>query len=188
MLLQMLSHQPRMIFTIMANTPAWVWGLLAALMALGVGQCFARKVGLRRVLLTPIGMALFSAFGMVSAFGTAQQAASTLALWLATAIAITGLSLWLLRTPPAGARYDAANRSFHLPGSMVPLVLIIGIFLVKYGVGVALALQPTLAHDSPFALQIALTYGFFNGIFAARAGRLLRLTTAKNAAHHVFAM
>ena len=68
MLLQMLSHQPRMIFTIMANTPAWVWGLLAALMTLGVGQCFARKVGLRRELVTPIGMVPFFTVGVVSAF------------------------------------------------------------------------------------------------------------------------
>ncbi|MGP1629752.1 MAG: DUF6622 family protein, partial [Giesbergeria sp.] len=92
---------------------------------------------------------------------------------------VAALSLWLLRAPPAGARYDDASQRFHLPGSAWPMLLIVGIFLVKYAVGVELALQPTLAHDSHFALQIALVYGAFNGVFAARTGRLLRLTAGK---------
>ena len=57
----------------------------------------------------------------------------------------------------------------------MPLGLILGIFLTKYFVGVELALQPALARDSSFALQIALLYGVFNGLFAARALRLWRL-------------
>ena len=41
--------------------------------------------------------------------------------------------------------------------------------------GVELALQPALARDSGFALQIAELYGVFNGLFAARALRLWKL-------------
>ena len=76
---------------------------------------------------------------------------------------------------PAGTTYDPARRQFQLPGSWVPMALIMGIFLTKYFVGVELALQPALARDSSFALQIALLYGVFNGLFAARALRLWRL-------------
>ena len=57
----------------------------------------------------------------------------------------------------------------------MPLVLIVGIFLVKYAVGVELALQPALARDGTFALQIAVLYGLFNGLIVARALRLGRL-------------
>ena len=57
----------------------------------------------------------------------------------------------------------------------MPLALILGIFLTKYFVGVELAMQPTLARDGSFALQIAVLYGVFNGLFAARALRLWRL-------------
>lgn len=58
----------------------------------------------------------------------------------------------------------------------MPLALILGIFLTKYLVGVELALQPALARDSDFALQIAALYGVFNGLFAAlRALRLWKL-------------
>ena len=57
----------------------------------------------------------------------------------------------------------------------MPLALILGIFLTKYLVVVELALQPALARDSGFALQIAALYGVFNGLFAAPALRLWKL-------------
>ena len=82
---------------------------------------------------------------------------------------------WIRSTAPAGARYCNASRRFDLPGSAMPLVLIMGIFLTKYLVGVELAMQPALARDSAFALQIAALYGAFSGLFVARAMRLWRL-------------
>ena len=82
---------------------------------------------------------------------------------------------WLSGAPPPPAA-----------GSGWPLLLILGIFLVKWAVGVELALQPMLAHDSHFALQIALVYGVFNGVFAARTGRLLRLAKTRTPAPEDF--
>ena len=175
MLLTLATQQPRMLLTIVQHTPTWVWVLFAALLWLGASQFFARTAALRRVLLMPIAMAVFSAWGLGSAFGGAPDVAGVLAAWLGVACAVAALSLWLHRAPPAGAFYDAANQRFHLPGSAWPMLLIVGIFLVKWAVGVELALQPPLAHDSHFALQMALVYGVFNGVFAARTGRLLRL-------------
>lgn len=179
MLIHILINEPRMLLAIVQRTPVWVWVLLAALIALGVSQCFTRSAGLRRVLLVPIAMTLFSGWGIYSAFGGAAHRGEILALWLALTCAAAALSLWLHRAPPAGTRYDPSSRRFRLPGSAWPMLLIVGIFLVKYVVGVELALQPALAQDSHFAMQIALVYGFINGLFAARAGRLLRLANPK---------
>lgn len=187
MLLTLATQQPRMLITIVQHTPTWVWLLLAALVWLGASQFFARSAGLRRVLLMPIAMAVFSAWGLGSAFGAAPQLAGVLGAWLAVACAVAGLSLWLFRTPPAGTHYDAAHQRFALPGSGWPMLLIVGIFLVKWAVGVELALQPPLARDSGFALQIALVYGIFNGVFAARTGRLLRLAKDRAPAQRVMA-
>lgn len=175
MLLTLATQQPQVLLTIVQRTPTWVWLVLAALVALGASQLFARSASLRRVLVVPIAMAVFSAWGMASAFGGASHVAGVLAAWLAAACAVAAVSLWLHRAAPAGAHYDAARQRYHLPGSGWPMLLIQGIFLVKWAVGVELALQPTLAHDSPFALQIALVYGAINGVFAARAARLLHL-------------
>ena len=123
----------------------------------------------------PAAMTGLSVYGVVSAFGQAPQATAVLAAWLGAAVAITAVALWLQPQPAAATRYSAESRSFFVPGSVAPLLLILGIFLTKYLVGVELAMQPALARDSEFALQIAVLYGLFSGVFAARALRLWRL-------------
>lgn len=174
MLIDIATHQPQMLLPIVRQTPLWVWGLLAALLALGLGQLRPREAGLPRVLLMPLGMAAFSVYGLASAFGS--HPAGTLGAWLLAALLVAGASLLWRSQAPAGVRYYAGEARFHLPGSGVPLLLILGIFLTKYIVGVELALQPALVRDSTFTLQIAALYGLFNGVFLARAARLWRLT------------
>ena len=93
--------------------------------------------------------------------------------WLAAAA--VALTVVLMRPLPAGVGYDATRRVFALPGSWVPLVLILGIFSIKYATGVALAMQPALRAAPAVALAIATLSGLFSGIFAGRTVRLLRL-------------
>lgn len=175
MLINLIVHHPEALAQIIANTPAWVWGLLAALLWLGASQLFDRTAALRRVLLMPLAMTGFSVYGLASALARSAQTGAAVGIWLITAVAVTTLALWMRPGAPAGARFDSATRRFYLPGSAVPLLLIVGIFVTKYVVGVELALQPSLAADAAFAMQIAVLYGMFNGWFAARALRLLRL-------------
>jgi hypothetical protein len=173
MLIQTLVHQPQMIGPILTHTPVWVWGLLAALLSLGLSQVAARTAGLRRVTVMPIAMTVFSLWGTVTAFGNSSQFGAVLAVWFLAAVAM--LAVLAPMAPAAGTSYDAARRSFHLPGSWVPLALIAGIFLVKYGVGVELAMQPTLAGDRQYALVAGTIYGAFSGIFIGRTARLWRM-------------
>lgn len=173
MLLQLIANQPQAVGRILASTPTWVWGLLAALLALGLSQLRDRRMSLLRVALMPLAMGIFAIWGMVSSFGVSSQLVWVLTAWLGAAATIA--TLIGIGNPPAGTRYDDASRSFAQPGSFVPLVLILGIFLTKYAVGVELALQPRLAHDFEFAVAIAAVYGVFNGFFTGRALRLLRL-------------
>lgn len=175
MLIQIATHQPQMLWPIVQGTPHWVWGLLAALLWLGLTQTLPRQAGLRRALLSPLALAGFSAWGLVSAFGGSTALAGALGAWLLAAALACAASLAWHRAPAAGTRYDAQARRFHLPGSPVPLLLILAIFLTKYAVGVELALQPALAQDGAFTLQVAALYGVFNGLFLARAARLWRL-------------
>ncbi|MFN4120172.1 DUF6622 family protein [Acidovorax sp.] len=181
MLMQLLIQQPQMLGAIIQRTPTWVWGLLAGLLWLGVSQLRARQVGLVRALLTPLAMTVLSVYGVASAFAPAGQAAAALGTWLVAAVAIAALALWFQPTAPAGTQYLPQARSFCVPGSAMPLALILGIFLTKYFVGVELALQPALAGSGEFALQIGTLYGMFNGLFAARALRLWRLARGEAA-------
>jgi uncharacterized membrane protein len=159
-----------MIAKILFNTPLWVWGLLAALLALGFSQTRSRRAGLARITLLPLGLGAFSLYGTVSAFGASP---TVIGSWLA---ATTLLILIVTQMPlPAGARYDSASRQFQVPGSWMPMALIMGIFLTKYVVGVSLVMHPELKANANFSLAVGTLYGVYSGIFAGRAVRLLRL-------------
>ena len=167
-------HQPSqgtpMIGQILINTPLWVWGLLAGLLILGWSQTRSRRVGLARLALLPLGLGAFSLYGTVSAFGATPV---VLGSWL---MASALLLLIVAQLPlPSGVRYDAASRRFQLPGSWVPMALIVGIFFTKYVVGVSLVLHPELNLANGFSLALASLYGVFSGIFAGRALRLVLL-------------
>lgn len=181
MLLHIITHQPEMLTTIVQRTPLWVWGLLAALLALGASQMRQRTVGLRRVFTLPLGMAAFSIFSLAAAFGS-TPAPGLAAAWLLACTSPVGLGLWLRPQPPVATRYHAATRHFDLPGSAVPLLLIVALFFIRYAVNVELALQPALAREASFALQVAALYGAFSGLFALRAARLWRLARSTHPA------
>jgi hypothetical protein len=140
-----------------------------------------RTVGLRRVFALPLGMAAFSIFSLAAAFGS-TPAPGLAATWVLACTSLVGLGLWLRPQPPAATGYHAASRHFDLPGSAVPLLLIVALFFTRYAVNVELALQPALAREAGFALQVAALYGAFSGLFALRAARLWRLARSAHPA------
>ncbi len=160
-----------MLIQILTHTPKWVFALFAGLLVLGVSQLAGRHIGWRRVALLPLTMLGLSLAGVVSAF--ASQHPWALAGW-AAAVAATA-ALVMGRPLPEGTRYDPASRRFAVPGSVVPLVLMMGIFVTKYTVGVALAMQPGLAEQAGLAGGLSVFYGTLSGIFLGRALRLWRL-------------
>lgn len=165
-----------MLLQILIHTPVWVFAVFALLLWLGGRQMRANEAPLARVLLLPLVMVALALTGVTSVFGHAQAPAAltmVLALWLLAAL---GSAALVRRLPLAATvRYDAAARRFHLPGSALPLLLMMGIFATKYAVGVSLALHPLLARQAGFALSITAVYGVFSGIFLGRALRLWRL-------------
>jgi uncharacterized membrane protein len=159
-----------MLSQIAANTPLWVWGLLAGLLALGFSQVRDRTASLVRITVMPVAMTGLSLWGTATAFGASPLFGYTMLAWMfATAVA---LAVVIPRPVAAGTSYDPATRSFALPGSWVPMLLILGIFLTKYIAGVNLAMHPELARDGLFTLAAGTLYGLFSGIFAGRAARL----------------
>jgi uncharacterized membrane protein len=164
------AQQAGMVAQILSRTPLWVWGLLAGLVVLGLTQVRRREAGLPRVTILPVAMAALSLSGIVSAFGAAP---AVLSAWLVAAV--LAAALVMRRAVPAGTTFDAGTRRFTLPGSWVPLLLILGIFVTKYAVNVATAMQPGLKLEPLFALGITTLYGIFSGLFAGRTLRLVRL-------------
>lgn len=177
MLIQLITEHPQAIGPILRNTPSWVWGLLAALLALGISQVRGRTASMTRIAVMPVAMIGLAVYGMVSAFGNSPNLASVLGAWLLAALATIAVVLQF-RLPEA-TRFDPITRTFDIPGSFVPLLLILGIFLTKYIVGVEVAMKPPLASDPQYTLVVGALYGAFNGVFTGRSLRLLRLARAQ---------
>jgi hypothetical protein len=166
-----LSIKDRTMFiAILQNTPVWVWGLLAALIALGLSQAFARSIPLRRAIAMPLVMVGLSLFGVTSVFGGQPLA---LLVW-AAGLAITA-TLMLKLGAARGVSWSATEQLLKVPGSWWPLVTILGIFITKFAVGVTLAMHPSFAQDAAFATSISLIYGSFSGVFFGRGAAMWRV-------------
>ena len=163
-----------MLIQIITRTPVWVWAILVLLLWAGFVQTLPRSVGLRRVTVLPLVMVGLSLAGMLTAFGTGHHA---LLAWGAAA-AVAAAVVMQLNLPQA-TRYNSWTQQFQLAGSWTPLVLMMGIFMTKYAVGVAAAMNPELSRNAVFAQIVGALYGGFSGVFAARAMRLWRLALAE---------
>ena len=165
-----------MILRILAGTPIWVWALLSLLIGLGLVQSRTRSVTLRRVVLLPLAMTGLSMYGTYSAFHASPWSGI---LWAGAALATIA---WFASSDgPAGMRYEATERRFHMRGSWEPLALMMAIFCTRYVVGVALAMHPAWAREVAVAAIVASIYGALSGVFM---GRMLRteLATRETAA------
>lgn len=149
---------------IIRHTPYWVWLLLIKLLALGLWQTHARQMSLMRVTILPLVLMALSLAGVFSAFGPLPIA---LIAWFVGVGAALGFGREVVAV--RAAHWSAQTALLHVPGSWLPLVLIVGLFTIKYVAGATLAIYPGLATDSAFAGLCSLAYGSFSGLFLARA-------------------
>ncbi len=153
-----------MFIEIIKHTPSWVFVLFFALLILGYLQTKNRKVKLNVVFILPASMIILSAFGVSSAFGLMPIA---FASWFIGGIFSLGISLKL--AIPKGIAYSSIEEKFFIPGSWVPLFLMMAIFSTKYIVGVAIARQLPIISEVEIITFISLLYGCFSGIFLSRS-------------------
>ena len=163
-----------MMFTaIVQHTPFWVWIVFVTLIVLGVRQSFERRLRPGRVTALPVVFVALSLAGVVTAFGAD---ASALLAWAVGVLAAAGLAQQ--RGAPDAACWLAAERLFEVPGSWLPLALMLGIFAMRFAVAVLLALHPALRGDAGFAALAGAGYGGFSGLFLGRAMALWQLARA----------
>jgi hypothetical protein len=167
-----LAVNPGHTMTILQQVPVWVFGLLAALVALGLLQTRTRQVPRRRLL--GIGIALT----LVTLAGVAQLWRNT--PWLGLGLISWGLSClfvtWAFGQSHEQTRPEHAANSGRLtvPGSWLPLALYMAIFFCKFVVGMLSATAPELLHNVSSAIGISALYGLFSELFNARTMRLLK--------------
>jgi len=146
----------------LAHTPSWVFFVFAALLLLGYQQSRDRTVGPGRLIFLPIAMLGLSFFGIASAFGLA---ALPVGAWL---LGVSLITLPGLRQIGSFVRSNPAN-AFRIPGSWLPLALMMAIFFIKYLAGYALARGLVIASEPWFVGGTSLAQGLLSGFFPARA-------------------
>lgn len=159
-----------MITQILSHTPAWVFALFVVLLVFGLMQTRTRTVRKIPALLLPAGMVALSLAGIQSSFGMTPV---PLASW-AVALAITAL-VGYAQFRDKRVRYDATAKAYFVPGSWVPLVVIMTIFFAKYAYTVMKAMNAAVITTALFVVGLSAVYGLLSGYFAARALNLIRL-------------
>jgi len=162
-----------MIFNILSHTPVWVWGLLAALMALGFSQTRQRRLAPWRLVMLPLVLLGLGLWSMAPGF----RALPLSALFWLTALG-AGVALLASRPARSGARWLPAEHRLQLPGSWMPMLLILVIFSLRYAANVGMAINPGWRSAPAMLLPLALLYGGFSGLFLGRTLALLKLTRA----------
>jgi hypothetical protein len=77
---------------------------------------------------------------------------------------------------PSGTHWQARTQRLHLPGSWLPLLLIVTIFTLRYAANVGSVLHPEWRGQWQVQVPLALVFGALSGVFLGRALGLLRLT------------
>ena len=158
-----------MILSILQQVPRFVWFLLVGLIALGVSMSFTRRRSARAAVAIPLAMIVLSFYGVISVF--AQPIA--LAGWLGGVVLALGVSaalgLW------GEVRWSQQERCLIVPGSWIPMAMIMGLFVTKFGVNVMLGMHRELGGDSTFAAVAGFAYGTFSGMFLARGVAMLKV-------------
>ncbi len=159
-----------MLIAILSGTPLWVWAVLAALVVLGIWQSRPRQVSPGRLLVLPLALLALGLWSMAPGF--AARPGLVLA-WLLTLV----LALWWARrlAPSSGARWLADRRVLALPGSWMPLVVMLLIFSLRYASGVAIVLRPEWRAALSVQLPMAAAFGALSGLFMGRTLGLLTL-------------
>jgi len=153
-----------LILEIIQHTPIWVFILFIGLVFLGYTQTKDREVKLKKIFTLPIAMILLSLFGVFSAFGTMI---TPVGLWFIGGFIFLLIGLKL--SFPKNIKYNESEDVFYIPGSWMPMVLILVIFFIKYFVGVALARELSIIHELGFIIAISFLYGSLSGIFLSRS-------------------
>lgn len=154
-----------LLLDILRHTPTWVFAVFVLLVGLGLRQSRRRRVHVVLLAGLPLAMTIWSATGVVQSFGGAA-----LLPWLAC---FSGCAVVAWRR---GARddvqYSPDARSFVVPGSWLPLALMMLIFFTRYAVGILTAMHPGLPATLAFSLTVAAGSGLTAGSFTARALRI----------------
>ncbi|MDB5620990.1 DUF6622 family protein [Tardiphaga sp.] len=160
------------VIAILVHTPPWVFVLLALLIWLGCLSLRPRSQPLRRLLIVP---AVFFLMGL-SRLVLGGKSIELLVVWLVSATLLAALALY---SGPRNVTIDRDTGYIRRPGSVLPLVRNIVVFVLQYAVAVVTAMKLNIGIDVAMAGQ-AIS-GACAGYFLGWTIALLRSYRAQTA-------
>jgi hypothetical protein len=158
---------------ILTNTPPWVFALLALLIWQGCTALRPSAQPLPRILIMP---AVFFLMGL-SRLVLGAKSVDLLLVWVASAAVFAALALY---TGPRSVTVDGETGRILRPGSVVPLIRNLTVFMLQYAVAVVTAMKLG-AHWEVAAAGQAVS-GACAGYFLGWTIALLRAYRARIAA------
>jgi hypothetical protein len=155
------THAPTAM-AIVVNTPLWVWPLFLYVLYVGWSRTQDRVVAPSRLLVMPAVIGGLAIYNLVS-----LDPSPAMLLGF-----VCGLAAGALAGHAVGRRRVAEpldDGMFRTKGDWMPLLLVIGIFAIRYARGVVMAIDPALARDPGFMLAGVTLSGLFAAIMIARA-------------------
>ncbi len=151
----------------LSRIPVWVFVLLIALLWFGYRQSLTRRVSPVAVGYLALAMIGLSLQGVIATFGARPVPVLG---WLLGVVMALSVAQTLFA--PRGLAL-AAGRVL-VPGSWVPMVMLMGIFSVRFALGFAQGMGRPVGDDLRVAAASALVLGLLSGGFVVRAWAIRR--------------
>lgn len=155
---------------ILQGAPVWVWALLALLLFLGIRSLRTRSVPVASLVALPLAFFGLSVTNLLPLDGLAPL---RIGVWIAALMVGTIPGWFVVR--PQRIVVDRARGRISVPGSVVPIILMLAAFAGGFYFGYLFARYSELKTD-PATLIMASTYrGLMSGYFLGQTIRLFRL-------------
>jgi len=164
---------------VLNNLPAWIYILFFGLIYYGYTQSKTRNVSRVRITVVPVILLSLSLYGVLH---VANSTTFALMTWLA-GIALAFLINSKIRHGH-GVILHPDNRHYVVPGSWIPLVLLMSVFIAKFSLGYITGSHMVDPANSSFILISSGISGLISGTFGARAVQIFK-AGATNPTNHI---
>lgn len=154
-----------MLIEIVRHTPPWVWLLLAVLIARGLALARTRERRMGTLYIIPLVLLCIGLQAIAARFGAMPLAWGA---W-ACGFAVGGALGWISIPDSAVA---LSPNGIRLAGSYWPLVLILGVFCVRYASEVLRAIHPELMVEPGAIAAVCIASALVSGLFVGRVARI----------------
>ena len=148
---------------IVHGTPIWVWVLLVVLLSRGFNALNSRTAPLSRLAIVPL---IFAGWGIAHLISSPLAGWSDVIAWMTGSL--VGIAAGLFIATRTRFIVDPIAKTVMVPGSALPLLLIIAIFASKFWLGFEMATVTDVSSLGMYMLISAAVSGVIAGVFGGR--------------------